>query len=283
VQFVLSGLPEQVERLVGRLGRMGVSLSVADGDGLHAFHIHTNEPARVLEAARAAGTLIGESVVPLGVPVIAGLVAVSAGPGVIAALGALGAVVVDGGGEPTHRDLARAIRRAPGSGGVVVLVDRAASLAAAERAVADGRRATRIVAAGSVPAALAAATTYDPALDLDTNVALMRAAAAACAAGEVTGAPSTSPPGGVGSRPWVGTRDGSTVSVATDPATAALDLVQELLDGTTSAGAITIVLGDGAAPATDPVVAALRRAHPDLELHPVAGGQARSRYLIGVG
>jgi DNA-binding transcriptional LysR family regulator len=71
--------------------------------------------------------------------------------------------------------------------------------------------------------------------------------------------------------------------VATDPATAALDLVQELLDGTTSAGAITIVLGDGAAPATDPVVAALRRAHPDLELHPVAGGQARSRYLIGVG
>ena len=287
MQFVLIGSAEQAQALVEHLGGTGVSLSVAAGGGSHAFHIHTDEPDRVLEAARAAGTIARESVVPLRASLVTGLVALADGPGFVAALGTLGAVVVAArpGHEPWFPVLVDAIERAPGSGGVVVLADPNGSLPSATLAADRAKRPTGVVAAASVPAALAAATAYDPALDLDANAGRMRKAARACVAGEVIEGPAAvrSPSAGRRQREWIAMRGDRVVLVAADPATAALGLTADLVRAAPAADVLTIVLGDGAVPAEDPVVAALRRSYPDLHLHPVSGGRAGSRYLIGVG
>src|SRR5262249_29102159 len=174
-----------------------------------------------------------------------------------------------------------------GRAGVVVLPTHPNGEPAARGAagVADVR--AFVADARSVPAGLAAAAAYLPSADTETNASAMSKAASGVAAGEVAQAVASveTEVGFVLMGQWIAARGDAVLEIGGDPAPVARALLERLLADVSDPEVVTVVLGGGArmeAPNADPVVAALRAAHPRLTVEAVAGGQPRHRYLIGV-
>jgi dihydroxyacetone kinase-like predicted kinase len=303
VQFVLEGSGGTIPALRADLARIGDSLVVAGDDPTRTVHVHTNDPDAALAAGRRAGAISQAAVRSLEERIAAcwdgsgaragsdrrttGLIAVAEGAGLIDAFRSLGADVVEGGfgRDPAVGEVRAAIDAAAAELGVIVLPNAPAAVAVAGLAADLARIRARVVPVTSMPAGLSAATAYNPNATLAANARAMTAAAAACAAGEVGEAviAAATRAGDVEPGGWVAVRAREVVAVAGDAPTAALALAEALRSDTPDPQIITVVLGRGAPDAdADAAVRALRVAHPDLELQPVAGGQPRFRYLIGI-
>ncbi|GAB3644713.1 DAK2 domain-containing protein [Glycomyces tarimensis] len=163
--------------------------------------------------------------------------------------------------------------RAGGGPNAVVLVDDADAIEAVREAAHEARGDGYRVAAiptGSIMQSLAAFAVHDPERPFDDDVIAMAEAAASCRTGEVR----------FEDGKVLGLVDGDVVHTGTDPALAALDLVDRLC----SAGAELITLLSGAESDPETVTALsdhLEQAWPLVELQQLPAGQDRPLMLIG--
>lgn len=299
VQYLLEGNDDRVPGLRHQLGTLGDSLVVVGGGGLYNVHVHTNDPDGAVTAAREAGRPRDVSVTRLeGRPIdcIAGqaravrvaeqtcaVVAVADGEGLARTFRSLGAVVVPGGpgDNPSVESLLHAVEAAPAAE-IVVLPNHPNVRPAAERAAQASSKRVHVVPTDSIPAGIAAATAYNPMIDLDGNVRDMDEAAEACRAGEMARAErdARTDAGPVRTGDWLAITAGRVVAVGDAAAAVAPGLARTLADG--DAELLTVVTGrDAPTGEVAEVVAAIGRALPGLEVEVLNGGQRRYPYLIG--
>jgi hypothetical protein len=187
-----------------------------------------------------------------------GLVAVAEGPGLVAALQSLGAIVVAGGsGEGARANLVADAVASARADGVVILCTPADADAALGSLAGESGADCALVAVASYPAAISAAAAFHPDLPAEANVVAMTAAAERSRAGEVT-------------------------ALGDEAASAVTDLVARLGTQVADAEVVTLVVGD-AVPGDEvtAVIAGLARGFPRLHVDVIPGGQ-RTRYLVGL-
>jgi dihydroxyacetone kinase-like predicted kinase len=274
------------------LGGIGESLVIVGGGGQFKVHVHTSKPEAAIALLEAAGRVNDASTVRLedrteqclggaarSVRVAqqaSALVVQAEGDGLGAAFRSLGADVVDE-SRPSVETFQVALEGAPAEGVVLMPTDPAA-IEPAGRAAGSASKEARVVAAGSVPAGLAAATAFDPLEDLGTNVSSMNEAAGSVRDGAVVAG------GRIGApvEAWLGLVHGQVVCSGRSAEEAATDLTVRLA-ADEGAEIVTIVWGaGGTSELSDDVAAAIRRRLPEAEVQVLDGGQRGSRYLIGV-
>src|SRR5690606_7042 len=197
------------------------------------------------------------------------VVAVTARPQLRGLLENEGCRVAAGGGV---EEVLTAVRSGGGPNAAVLVDDAEAIDAvreAAQAARGDGYRVA-VIPTGSIMQSLAAFAVHDPERPFDDDVIAMAEAAASCRTAEVRREGGT----------VLGLVDGDIVHTGTDPALAALDLVDRLC----SAGAelITLLTGAESDPETVTVLSDhVGKAWPLVEVQRLAAGQDRPLLLIG--
>jgi dihydroxyacetone kinase-like predicted kinase len=135
----------------------------------------------------------------------------------------------------------------------------------------------------SVPAALAAATAFNPGRSLEENAGAMREGAARAGGGELVEAirDADTPAGPVRRGQWLGLVDGEVVAVSGAAAEGAEALVEKLSGWDSEV--VTLVVGAGVAEEDGhSVEESLRRSFPGLEIEVLDGDQPVFPFIIGV-
>ncbi|WP_460540598.1 DAK2 domain-containing protein [Glycomyces halotolerans] len=282
VQYLLESSAESAAELRNRLTDVGDSVVIigsraAEDVTTFNVHVHVNDVGAAIEAGIERGRVHRISVTRFddaysrhhGADLDRAVVAVTALPQLRGLLEAEGCRVAASGGLD---DVLMAIR-AGGGPNAMVLVDDAESVEtvrqAAHAARGDGYRVA-VIPTGSIMQSLAAFAVHDPDRRFDDDVIAMAEAAASCRVGEVRFDGGT----------VLGLVDGDVVHTGTDPAVAALDLVDRLC----SAGAELITLLAGAESDPETVTALsdhVGKAWPLVELQQLPAGQDRPLLLIG--
>ncbi|MFN2544273.1 MAG: DAK2 domain-containing protein [Actinomycetota bacterium] len=302
VQFLLDAPDDEVASLRHELERIGDSLVVVGGGGTWKVHVHTNDPDGATALARGAGTPASVEITDLEGDVercragqargirtaeeeqATALVAVADGDGLERILSSLGAEVVRGGpgNNPSVGELLAAVDAAP-SGAVLLLPDHENVLPAARRAAEESRKRVLVVPTLSVPQGVAAAAAFNPTAGLEENAEALREAVDGCAWASVATAirDADTPAGAVREGDAVGFVAGEAVTVGSDTAAVALELVRRLVEPRHE----ILTIFAGAEIDDDDLLALeklLREEHPDLEIEAHRGDQPGSPYLIGI-
>jgi DAK2 domain fusion protein YloV len=283
--FYVEGDEVDPERLEAELSRLGDSLLVVGGAGAVKAHLHTDEPGAALGLATAVGVVEDVDVKNMHAQTrdreqrlsrgetVSAVVAVSAGAGNRRLFESLGAVCVEGGDtmNPSTADIAAAVEAA-GAREVVVLPNSKNVILAAEQTSEATSKSVRVVPTRSLQAGLGAMVSFEPGRTAEENAAEMEQAAAGVRAGAVTRASRTTTLGGleVEEGQFLGLVDGE--PVATGPALepVAREVVERLLGDTTDV--LTVLVGEESE-GVEALTAAVRDAHPDLEIEVHGGGQ----------
>jgi dihydroxyacetone kinase-like predicted kinase len=143
----------------------------------------------------------------------------------------------------------------------------------------------RVVETRSIAAGLAAAVEYRPDRDAAANARAMAEAAARVRTGAVTMAVRDATADGVEIHKGdtLALLDGTVVGSSGDPRDALGLLLDRLLDG--GGEILTVLRGadpDGTAGALDPMLAAVARAHPEVEIEVRDGGQPHYPVVLAV-
>jgi DAK2 domain fusion protein YloV len=292
--FFVEGEQVDPDRLEADLSALGDSLLVVGSRGAVKAHVHTDDPGRALSLATAVGVLAEIDIKNMHAQTVArterltpeaavsGLVAVSLGEGNRRLFESLGAVCVDGGRSmsPTTADLAAAIDAHPAADILVLPNDRNA-FAAAEEAARSSPKRIRVVATRTLQAGLGAAVAFEGSRSAEQNAAEMDRAAAAVRSGAVTRAHDSATIGGleVEQGQFLGLVDGEPVTSGPVLEPVAREVVERLLGE--ASDVLTVLLGEGVDSA-DELVAAVRDAHPELEIEVHEGGQPRHPLLFAV-
>jgi dihydroxyacetone kinase-like predicted kinase len=282
-------------RLREALDALGDSLLVVGGPELWNVHVHVDDVGAALEAGLDAGRpyrirvthFADQAATAQGPAASVAVVACAAGPGLETLFEQAGAHVVHTG--PGRRasagQLLDAARSAHALAVIMLPNDRDSVLAAeaAARAAEQEGIEVHVVRARSAVQGIAALAVFDPELPAARNAAEMGHASAATRTGAVAVASrealtSAGPcqPGDV-----LGAVAGDVVIVGSDLEDVGLDVVERLL----AAGGelVTLVAGEGADPDLAPGLAErIRRAHRDVEVTIVDGGQPHYQLLVGV-
>jgi len=213
------------------------------------------------------------------------VVAVAAGPGLVALLTSMGVHTIVTGGQgmnPSTAELAAAVR-ATGASNVVILPNNKNIRLVAEQVQSFVDVTVCVVATNSVMQGLSAMMGYNPSETASVNAAAMGERLTAIRDGEVTMAvrSSQSDAGLVNEGDWIGlTRDGI-VTVAATAVDAVLGLCATLMDA--NAEICTMVTGDGVHPDdVTTLVARLEETYPNIEFEVHDGGQPLYPYLLSV-
>jgi DAK2 domain fusion protein YloV len=297
-------------RLERELAALGDSLLVVGEAPQVKVHVHTDEPGRVLSLAAGSGELDGieianmhrqsaerdrrlarpalELVASAPAPATA-LVVVAAGAGNAALFRAEGgARVVEGGQSmnPSTGDILEAILAAgapsalvlPNNPNVVLAAERAA-----EQATGEGVRAA-VVPTRSIAAGLAVTVAFDPAADLEINVAELERLLESVRSGELVRAvrPATLDGVAVSAGDFIGLCDGRLVAAGPDARDVATRLLDVLLDAGPGGEVVTLLRGETDAFGVEEWADAQRRARPQLDIELHDGGQPHYPLLIAV-
>ncbi len=314
VMYLLDADDDAVPTLRARLGPLGDSLVVVGGDGLWNVHVHVDDVGAAIEAGIEAGrpyrvrvTHFAEQVsmarygrpgpghggppTPDAPP--RGVVAVAAGPGLLALFGEAGAGVVAGG--PGRRcstgELLGAVR-GTGAAEVIVLPNDGDSIAVAEAAAQaardEGIRVAVIPTRAQVQG-LAALAVHDASRSFDDDVVQMTSAAGHARHGAVTIAArdAMTMAGPCREGDSLGIVDGDFAVVGQVLEEVAVEVVTRLLSG--GGEMVTLVTGSRESDGGPHVDALVRRVsshvsefRPDVEVLVYDGGQQRYPLLIGV-
>ena len=278
----------------------GSELVVGDGETLKV-HVHTDDPAAVLAQATAVGevaqvhinnmrrqtkerrdALAAEPPAPQK-PL--GVVAVSAGSGMTEILECLGVDAVITGGQTMNPSTADIVAAADGvaAQAVVVLPNNKNIVMAAEQAVGVSVRSVGVVPTHSVPEAFAALLAFDPAGDLEGNVAEMTEAAGSVRVGEVTTAVKDSfgtKAGDISAGQVIGITGGEIEIVGSDVLDVAADLLAMIADGGET---LTVLAGsDLADEELQRLTARFGELHPELEIDALRGDQPLYPIILSV-
>jgi DAK2 domain fusion protein YloV len=288
--FVVVGEKIDAAWLEQELERAGDSLLVVGDASALKVHVHTDDP----EAAIGLGSQLGEVLerevadmheqtrereVRLAAALSAGdlatgVVAVVAGAGNRELFqGFVGSHVIEGGQtmNPSTAEILDAIAASPAPG-VIVLPNNANVVLTAEQAAAHAAKPVIVIHARSVPAGLAAISTYVPSVSVEENAARMRTAVAEASTGEVTRASRDTEVDGLSVRrgDWLGLVDDRAVVTGSDFDTVATDVVDRVLSS--GKALLTLVTGDEDA-GSDRLIEQIRKRHPDVEVDEHHGGQ----------
>jgi dihydroxyacetone kinase-like predicted kinase len=204
---------------------------------------------------------------------VSAVVAVCAGGGNTRLFESMGAVCVEGGQSmnPPTAALVDAIEAAP-AGEVVVLPNNKNVVLTAEQAAGACGKSVRVVPTRSVQAGLGAMVAFDPSRPAEENAAEMEAAAGGVRSGAVTRASRTTMLGGleIEQGQFLGLLDGEPVTSGPALEPVAREVAERLLGEATDV--LTILVGEELESAAE-LVAALREAHPGLEIEVHDGGQ----------
>jgi dihydroxyacetone kinase-like predicted kinase len=162
---------------------------------------------------------------------------------------------------------------------VIVLPNNENVILTAEQAASLASKPVRVVPSRSVQAGFAAMVRFVPTLSPEENEAAMLEALAGVATGEVTVASRDAELDGVEIRKgaYLGLVDGTAVAAGDDVDRVALEVVGRVLDG--DRGWLAILTGEDAPPLGG-VLAALERAHPEVDVEVHEGGQPHYPLLV---
>ena len=283
--------PEELER---ELTKLGDSLLVVGGPGAVKVHVHTDEPGAALALATERGVIEEVDIKNMHIQTadrtqrleretgVTGAVAVALGDGNRRLFESLGAATVEGGEtmNPSTADLLEAVEALP-ERGVVLLPNSKNVVLAAEQAAGQSGKDVRVILTRSLQAGLGALVAFDAGRALDENLSEMEEAAAAVRAGSVARASRSAKVGDVdvAEGDFLGLVDGEPVASGEGLESVATDVVARLVgDG---ADVLTVLVGDGAGE-SEGIVAAIRAAHPSLEVEVHEGGQPHFPLLFAV-
>jgi DAK2 domain fusion protein YloV len=298
-EFLLHGSDLDRVAIEDYLVTLGGSQLVVGAPDQLKIHVHTDHPQQVLAycldlgdvsdvhihnmrlqtEARAAALRAEEaSTKPLG------FVAVAAGSGLADILRSLGVDEVVSGGQtmnPSTAELLEAIERVPARS-VVVLPDNRNIVLAANQTVGIAGKPVAVVPTTSVPEAFAALLAADHTASLEQNVAEMTRAAEAVTTAEITTAikDSKGKAGPIKASQVIGIIDHEIEVIGEDVA----DVCARLADMIAPRGETLTVLAG--ADLTDEdlasIVAALGKAHPELEIESHRGEQPLYPLIMAV-
>ncbi|MBV9368990.1 MAG: DAK2 domain-containing protein [Frankiales bacterium] len=296
VQYLLDAPDAAVAGLRDVLARLGDSVAVAGGGGVHNVHVHVNDIGAAIEAGIAAGrpyrisvTRFADSATPPApvAPTGSALVAVAPADGLAALFRAAGADVVPGGAGKacSTADLVTAMRRRGAA--QVVLLPNDRDLVSRAEAAADVLRAggatVAVLPSRSVVQGLAAVAVHDPARRFGDDVVAMSAAAAATRYGAVTRATSDAQTSAGRCRAGdiLGLLDDDVALIGDDVADVSRGLLDRLLIG--GGELVTLVTGvDAAADLAPGLADYLGVTRPVVEVVTYDGGQPLFPLLVGV-
>jgi DAK2 domain fusion protein YloV len=290
--FVVEGRDLDSEALSAQLRLIGDSLHVVGDPSMLRVHVHTDEPERAIEVARALGTVIestrdvadmDEQIRERLPDLRTAVVAVAPGSGNRRLLErTFGEVVVVAGGQqanPSTKEIADAIESAHAPE-VIVLPNNRNVVGAAVQASEFTSKPVRVVETESVQAGLHAVTTaYTYSDSADENVAAMAEVLDGLHTGEVTIASRTATVDGVEVREgeWLGLVDGRIVVCDADFDEVALAVTAGVLsDGSDT---FTAILG-AEAPQLDEYSQRFEQEFPRVHLERVDGGQPHYPLLV---
>ena len=299
--FVVEGQHLDAAALTEALTRLGDSLLVVGEEQALKVHVHTDDPGAALSAATAVGVIDEVEIAdmyaqtaarearlqdaprrPAALPAFeTGVVAVADGAGSRELFEAEHATVIEGGQttNPSVGEIVEAIDATPAEG-VIVLPNNSNVILAAEEAAKLASKPVRVVPSRSVQAGLAAIMTYLSTSSLDDNETEMLEALGSVSTGEVTVASRDVQLDGISIRKgsYLGLVDGTAVACHDDFEQVAIEVVERVLQGERTH--LDLVVGQDAPP-VEPVLEALRRSHPDVEISPPhMGGQAHYPLLV---
>ncbi len=290
--FVIEGSGLDREALSAELWRIGDSLHVVGDPTMLRVHVHTDEWERVIEVARALGTVI-ESTVDVAdmdeqirerLPDLqTAVVAVVPGAGNRRLFERrFGEVAVIAGGQsanPSAKEIADAIEHAHAPE-VIVLPNNRNVVGAAVQATEFTSKVVRVVETESVQAGLLAVTEgYLHSDSADDNEAAMTRALDGLVTGEVTTAARTATVDGIEVREgeWLGLVEGRVVACDPDFDEVALAVARGVLSG--GSDAFTAIVG-AERPRLEGFRERFRQEFPRVDLEEKDGGQPHYPLLV---
>ncbi|MFI1313621.1 DAK2 domain-containing protein [Streptomyces albidoflavus] len=301
VIYLLDAEDAAVDRLRGRLDRLGDSLVVVGGDGLWNVHVHVDDAGAAVEAGIEAGRPHRVRITHFGAQAAGrpdaaqppreraprAVVAVVPGEGLAELYAQGGATTVHAraGEPPASGELAEAIRRAHAHEVVLLPNDpelRHTAAAAAEQARGDGIRVALIPTRSAVQG-IAALAVHEGGRRFDEDVVAMTSAAGATRHGEISVAErqSWTTAGICQAGDVLGLVDGDVAVIGTD----LTDTARTVLDRMLSAGGemVTLVLDDEVPEqVADLLERHVRTRHLAVDTVVYRGGRQGSPMLIGV-
>lgn len=288
VMYVLQGADrEQLDALRQELSQFGASVVVVGDASMAQVHVHLADAGAAVEAALGRGRL-GQLRITALPPTSASpgrrVLSLVAGPGLAAAVTALGGTPVLTHSRPRPEDLAAAAGQACDD--LVILPNDMESLEMAtslsETLRAEGRRIAVIPTVAQVQG-LAAIAVHEPSADFDAAVIAMSGAAghARHAAVTIAESPAMTLAGRCRPGDVLGVFEGDFVEIGSDATEVGWRVVQRLL----AAGGelLTLIGGAGVGPDLLPELARrAQAARPGLEVEQLAGGQLRYLLLAGL-
>jgi DAK2 domain fusion protein YloV len=289
-EFLLFGTGIDVDVVEDFMASKGGSELVVGGDGSYKVHVHTDDPASVLQYATALGEVAEVHVNNMrrqtaaraeelraerGATKPLGFVAVAAGEGLRDILTSLGVDRVVSGGQtmnPSTAELLEAIE-AVAAQSVVVLPNNKNIIMAAQQTVGLASKPVGVVPTTAVPQSFAAMLAADANADLEANVSAMSEAACGVRTGEVTTAikDSKGKVGAIKAGQVIGIADHEIEAVGSGVA----EVAAALLDVIAGDGEmLTLLAGEDLTDeALAEVVSVLSERHPQLEIETHRGGQ----------
>jgi DAK2 domain fusion protein YloV len=291
VMYALRGTgADDLDTLRERLSELGDSVVVVGDRTVAQVHVHLADAGAAVETGLAYGRLSQIRITAL--PPNAGsipersVIAVVAGPGLAAAVTAIGGTaVVPAGSHVTAEELSAALQQSCGE--VVVLPNDMECLEIATHLAADlrgqGRRVAVIPTVAQVQG-LAALAVHEPGAEFDSTVVAMSSTAGHTRHGAVTVAesPAMTMAGRCEKGDVLGLVDGDFVEIGDDLGEVAWRVVERLL---ASGGGelVTLVRGrDADDQLIERLTARIRTWSPSLDVDVVDGGQARYPVLVGL-
>ncbi len=299
-EFLLFGDDIDRDAVEDFVSSIGGSELVVGGEGSYKVHVHTDDPAAVLEYATGAGEVAEVHINNMRRQTAAradqlraghaadlkplGFVAVAAGEGLKSILTSLGVDRVVSGGQtmnPSTAELLEAIEAVPARG-VIVLPNNRNIIMAAQQTVGLASRPVGVVPTTAVPQSFSAMIVADGDAGLDENVAAMSEAAGAVRTGEITTAikDSKGKVGAIKAGQLIGIADHEIEAAGSDMGTVAGALLDVLAqDGEM----LTLLAGEDLSDeALQELVDTLGAAHPELEIETHRGEQPLYPLIMAV-
>ena len=311
-EFILEGQDLAVERIREEIAAMGNSVLVVGEPELVKVHVHTDEPARVIGYASALGTVkklnVGdmseqhrlildesshESAAAPPAPMQSrpervngiGLVAVTAGDGLVKIFRGLGVDGIVEGGQtmnPSTQDMLQAVDQLPYGEAILLPNNRNVILAAREVGKLTAKR-VHVLETGTIPQGIEAVVAFSPERGADENLRSMREAAERVQTIEVTHAVRDTKSNGLR------VKKGDVIALINDKLKHAGhdygEVVREALAdiGPDSYELVTVFTGEEATDEDgERLAGSIKESFPGLEVEVQAGGQQHYPFILSV-
>jgi DAK2 domain fusion protein YloV len=298
-EFLLQGHGLDLEQIRGRLDKLGESVLVVGDETLVRAHLHTMDPGAALSYAASLGVLrqvkvdnmqeqhrdfIAQMERPLQPVAEICIVAVVSGEGLSRVFTDLGAIPIPGGEtmNPSVQELLRAVESTP-SEKVIILPNNPNVLPIAAQVQSLTGKKVAVVPTKSIPQGVAALLSFNPEVDLETNIKAMENALDTVRDGELTTAMRSMKRGdlAISKGQAIAFLDGDLVVAADAMPEALLKLLakMDMEDGEL----VTIYYGADATTAeVEEIARSIGQRYPEHKLELVAGGQPHYNYIVSV-